>query len=399
VIGAADFTLLIPTYDRTAELGRLLRYLARHSIAYPILVLDSSHAAPRAANRALIEGLDLDVRTLDFDSRVSPFEKFWRGSEQVATAFCALCADDDIVLVDALDELIAFLQSHPDFHAAHGLYFNFVPGDPFRIGPLVYAGPSIAANTPVLRLRELLQQYEPVTYAVCGTEALRRALGGAQVLDSLMARELTSGALMAIGAKIMRCPRLYYGRSEESSLAYERWHPIEYLVRSPEDMVEEHARSRHVLADAVQKAGDSPRGPGELLKLIDLISLRYLAAYASPEALDCILEGFLEGRDPREVLARASPFLTPDRGSLADFLRRHTLVRQVRARLAPNARLRHLTGLLGRHRDRVARRTTTTGRPRRYLLYGDFLRECAAVARPRLDRSVDALLDALDGYE
>src|SRR5262245_1015915 len=57
-----SFTLLIPTYNRPADLARLLVYLARRGAAFPIHVLDSSTPDVREANAALVARLDLDVR-------------------------------------------------------------------------------------------------------------------------------------------------------------------------------------------------------------------------------------------------------------------------------------------------------------------------------------------------
>ena len=393
----ADFTLVVPTYDRTAELGRLLRYLARHQMACPVVVLDSSHAGPRAANRAAVAEVDLDVRVLEFEPAMDPFEKFWRGVEQVATGACALCADDDLVLVDALAELIDVLARQRDCDAVHGQYFNFVPGERFRVGPLVFAGSSIAAATPRRRLWELMQQYHPLTYAVCRTEALRRALGAVQALSSPMARELVGGALIAIGGKVERRPGLYYGRAEGSTLGYERWHPIEYLARSPEDMLDEHGRSRQILAKAIQEVDAAPDDSTDLVKLIDLVFVRYLAGYASPEALDTLIAGVLAGHDPREAFERARPLLVPHGGTLADSVRRSARLRRLRDRFAPNLRLRDLSGLLGGNGDRVEHRRTPGGRARRYVLYRDVL-QGLAVSAPAAT-SLPALLDALDRYE
>src|SRR4051794_32997992 len=92
---ASNFTLIVPTYNRSEQLERLLTYLRRHRVEFKILVLDSSEPAQQQANRDHITSLDLNVQLEGFDSSTRPWDKFLKGSELVQTAYCSLCADDD----------------------------------------------------------------------------------------------------------------------------------------------------------------------------------------------------------------------------------------------------------------------------------------------------------------
>lgn len=394
-----SFTLLIPTYNRPADLGRLLAYLARRGAAFPIHVLDSSEPAARDANAAVVARLDLDVRIRNFDGSTHPFEKFWRGSEEVTTEFCALCADDDIVMVDALPALTGFLSAHPDFSAAHGHYFMFHRTDHVGITSLVYARSSIDASAPMQRLRDFLSRYEAVTYAVYRTEVMRGALGGVQPLDSLMARELLSGALTVLAGKVARRPLLYYGRSQAPTVLHERWHPIDYLLLSPEEMFSEYVRGRQILLGAIQKVGAEGRQPAEILKLVDLIALRYLSAYVTPSVMNYLIGEAVAGRDRAEILRGVWPLLAPDADSLAGRLRQSRLLRRLRDRLVPGFRLHHVSRLLGRDGDSVVASTTVGGRARQYRLYQEFLAALAPLAPPGSADLVDELVKALDAYE
>ena len=47
----SDYTLVIPTHNRLALLGRLLRYLRACEVSFPILILDSSDAAGPVGKR------------------------------------------------------------------------------------------------------------------------------------------------------------------------------------------------------------------------------------------------------------------------------------------------------------------------------------------------------------
>jgi hypothetical protein len=84
-----QYSLLIPTYNRPAHLARLLRFLERQQATFRIAVLDSSAEEARRANREAVRASGCDVRHLEFDSAIPPFEKFWRGAMQVETPFAS----------------------------------------------------------------------------------------------------------------------------------------------------------------------------------------------------------------------------------------------------------------------------------------------------------------------
>src|SRR6185369_4369437 len=119
-----DFSLIVPTYNRCAHLARLLRFLARQKAAFPVLVLDSGAPESRQRNRELAAASGLDVRYAEFDEATPPFEKFWRGAQRVETQFASFCADDDLVLVGALDAIVPHLAARPHCAVAHGWYFT-----------------------------------------------------------------------------------------------------------------------------------------------------------------------------------------------------------------------------------------------------------------------------------
>jgi glycosyltransferase domain-containing protein len=93
-----DFTLVIPTYNRPKLLEALLTYLGAQPQRCRVLVLDSSQPQPRAANRKIVELANLKLDYAEFPSEMHPFDKFREGVHKVTTEFCALCADDDLVL-------------------------------------------------------------------------------------------------------------------------------------------------------------------------------------------------------------------------------------------------------------------------------------------------------------
>src|SRR5258708_7113307 len=102
-----DFTLVIPTYNRPKQLRALLNYLSARALQSRVLVLDSSEAKPRVANRKIIEQTKLKLDYAEFASETHPFDKFREGVHKVTTQFCVLCADDDLIVPDGVKRCLA----------------------------------------------------------------------------------------------------------------------------------------------------------------------------------------------------------------------------------------------------------------------------------------------------
>src|SRR6185295_15747877 len=123
----------------------------------------------QTANRAAAEKLDCDIRLKSFDPAVPPWEKFRQGAEAVETPYCSLCADDDLVMVDAVGRIVAFLDAHPDYSVAHGWYYTFYLEAEAGVTASVYRGGSLDHEDPLERLYALFKDYEAVTYGVYRT--------------------------------------------------------------------------------------------------------------------------------------------------------------------------------------------------------------------------------------
>lgn len=393
------FTLMVPTYNRPGDLARLLRYLAHHSVAFPILVLDSGDDASKTANAALVSEVDLNIRLIAYESSMAPWEKFWRGSDEVKTEFCSLCADDDILMTDSLPPLVEFLHHHPDFSAAHGWYFTFYNSVHLGITSVVYAGPSLDQDDPLRRLRDMFSRYEAVTYAVYRAGIMQKALRAVQPVGSLMLRELLAGAVTVVSGKAARLPLLYYGRALGGSQLYDHWHPIDFMISSPEQMFAQYAKYRQILFECFQDSGYNAYSPADLRKLIDLIHMRYLSEYVSPGMMNYLIDEVMGGTDRKEIMQGVWPRLTPSAAPRLNVLRRSRLLRKIRDRFVPGFRLYHLYQFLGAVEDQTVTTTTVGGHPREYRLYRGFLASVAQAGRSGRDNLVDGVIRALNAYE
>ena len=101
-----DFTLVIPTYNRPQQLSALLEYLEAERAGFRVLVLDSSRPEVVARNRERTVRSTLVVEYAEFPPETRPFDKFSAGTNKVTTPFCALCADDDLIVVDGVQRCL-----------------------------------------------------------------------------------------------------------------------------------------------------------------------------------------------------------------------------------------------------------------------------------------------------
>lgn len=392
---AEKFTLIIPTYNRPVELSRLLIYLNRRGAKFPILVLDSSNDGNRAINAENATKLGLNIRVVVFDPDIPPFEKFWRGSEMVDTEFCSLCADDDLIITDSVEMLITFLQDRRDFSAAHGWYFTFQCNVRTEITSIVYRGGSIQGDDPLRRLRDLFTSYEAVTYCLFRTAVMKRVLREIQPIGSMLGRELLGSALTVVAGKVARLPVFYYGRSLSPSETYVNWHPVDYLISSPDQLFRDYAACRKILIGFLNEVGQKG-GQDEISKMVDLIYLRYLANYIKPRVLDYLIDQTELQKPRQEIMRNLWPVLADDVAVVKGFLSRSNFLRKLRNRFAPWLHLYHLRRLIGQANPLVIKSTTIGGQPREYHIHRNFL------ARQRYtewEEQTNNLIQTLNAYE
>jgi glycosyltransferase involved in cell wall biosynthesis len=98
-------SVVVPTYNRAASLGRLLRCIARQSYQHfeCLVIDDGSNDQTRAQYEAIWPGLDtrfrLYLKSKD-DRRFGPARSRNRGIELAQGAFIAFCDDDDLWIRD-----------------------------------------------------------------------------------------------------------------------------------------------------------------------------------------------------------------------------------------------------------------------------------------------------------
>jgi glycosyltransferase domain-containing protein len=389
------FTLVVPTYNRPADLARLLAYLGRERPEFAVLVLDSSAPPARAENAAALARAPFAKR-LEFDSAMPPWEKFWRGAEQVDTEYCAFCADDDLVLVRSIAPIVEFLEKNRDYGMAHGWYFSFYDAAQFGLTATVYRGASIDEDSALARLHTLFRRYEALTYGVHRTAVLRKVMQSVQSVRTMLGRELLGGAVAVVAGKAARLPLFYYGRSLGPSQPYTGWHPLEMLLDKPASLYEDYTAYRAILVDALAGT-ESAYSREQLATILDLIHFRYLSDYVKPAVMDYLIGQAMAKRPKADAIQGMWAVLAGTDGGVAAAARRSPLLRRIARRLLP-------AGLISRLKRaapaaagmKSVRTTTAAGAAREYLLYDAFMSALPGATPP--DEQAADLLRALDNY-
>jgi glycosyltransferase domain-containing protein len=287
-----DFTLVIPTYNRPKPLGALLDYLRAKQSSCRILILDSSQPQPRAANRKVIELAKLKLDYAEFPSEMHPFDKFREGLHGVTTEFCALCADDDLVVLDGVTRCLEALRCNPQASVAQGYSFSFLchqNGD-MDLGNILYFSSTIDDATPLGRLAKLFARYQAATYGNYRTPVLQRIFDTLEPMTSILARELLGSALAAVEGQMIRVPCFSHGRSMDASESYQHWHPLEWFAKDPQGLLSEYHFYRELMAEAVLERPDNTLDAAAVRRVLDLVHLRYMVKHAPDGVLAFMTE-------------------------------------------------------------------------------------------------------------
>lgn len=298
----SQFTLLIPTYNRHETLKKLLRYFNAQPINFTIFVLDSSFPEVAEKNLNFISSLSINIQHIVYSNDTQPFHKFSDGFQRVTTPFSAMCADDDIIFVDAIEECVQFLLNNPDYSLAHGLYCDFWEHkNEVSIDRLIYSRSSLQNDNPVNRLCELMQNYEATTYAIHRTNSAQEAFKKAAPLQNILFQELLSSVLCVLQGKAARIFTFYSARNNERTNTYSLWHPLELVSTSPENLFNEYFPYRKAIFDSLSELKNTDTNiEHDTKNIIDLAHLCYLSPYLRPEILKFALHKHLQKEHHKE---------------------------------------------------------------------------------------------------
>ncbi|MBI3318701.1 MAG: TIGR00180 family glycosyltransferase [Candidatus Omnitrophica bacterium] len=228
-------TIVIPTRNRSAYLRRLLGYFANRNCGHPILIGDSSDPEQldrdRQTVRLLSQRLRLAHRAYPPRPDAPPGSDTIRCMSdlllEVDTPYAVNVADDDFVVLEAMDDAVRFLQAHPETSSVHGQGAYFSTLDNAVHGPIrvmgSYAQHSIEDEKPSRRVLAHFKEIQATEFSVKRTPAMAShwqmvlRLG----LDNFFG-ELLVSSLGVIEGKVHQLSRLYLLRQVHPQMTSQR---------------------------------------------------------------------------------------------------------------------------------------------------------------------------------
>jgi glycosyltransferase domain-containing protein len=166
-------TIIIPTYNRSNYLKRILNYYNEEGEKYKIVVADSSLDENKKLNEEIISSfLNLNILHLsDYPTTIDGLYKIVDALNYVNTKYCVFCADDDFVTPNGITQSVDFLENNQDFTVAHGHYISFhlnadKRGKQQFCWTSIYPYKSITFPDAKTRLDFHFSNYYPTFYAV-----------------------------------------------------------------------------------------------------------------------------------------------------------------------------------------------------------------------------------------
>lgn len=223
--------IIIPTYNRTEYLKRILDYYRESAKDLNIIVADSSNLSNKKLNKTLVKTYpQLNILYVDkFSENLSQHLKFAEMVKYIKNKYCVFCADDDFIVPNGIKECVNFLEKNPEYSAAHGTYIGFylfkgILGYKDFWWNFRYSYNSIDGESPAKRLASHLSDFTLTLWAVRRTEMVKNCYKELVKTNFdpyllLMFGELLPDALISIYGKIKRLSTFYAARQYFFSIA------------------------------------------------------------------------------------------------------------------------------------------------------------------------------------
>ncbi len=300
---AASHTLVIPTFNRSELLEKLLRFYVGHAeTSMNILVLDSSepttlkiNADMIAAVLNIVEDGSTTLRHLTFPNDLPMAQKLARGLKAVDTEYASFCADDDVVFPSGLAAAVDHLNKDRRTVAVHGLYVSFMPTTELEIYlQNEYSGVSLDADQSGARIFQLCQRYESLFYAVCRTDQLRNVFDVVGQIESLAFQEFFQSVALLTMGRAIRLPIYYAGRrsGEAAEPDRDKWQTYYWFADNPGEVLEHYLDFRQrMLGFYSANSDDDPLlDQGSFNQVLDLALMGYFAGGYPPAYMHSRLE-------------------------------------------------------------------------------------------------------------
>ena len=195
--------------NRPDFLLRQLRYYRDLRFQGTICIGDSSNPFHVERTKKSIEGFqgDIDIVYREFLHH-NVVECVQQLLDLITTPYAIWISDDDFLVPSSLDQCVRFLNSHPDYSAAHGAAMLINAKSNAAHGRVKSAGhfrqPEIEGDSASQRLTSLLRNYAVTHYSVHRTETWRSMYKNASLMADWKAfgGELLQCCISAIEGRI-----------------------------------------------------------------------------------------------------------------------------------------------------------------------------------------------------
>lgn len=206
------FTVIIPEHNRPEHLKRLLDYFLSQNVK--IIVADSS-----INEFKYVKDYSGKITYKHFPGMALAL-KINLMTSLIETPFVVMCANDDFIVPDAINEIIDFLEINPEYNSGQGIFFSF---DPFeeRLRPVIrysnMINGSIEEDLPSERIKYLLKNYFQFYYAVHRTSVFKNVYNSViyedkTLIDNLCLLEVYTAAYTILNGKHKIINRFYGAR-------------------------------------------------------------------------------------------------------------------------------------------------------------------------------------------
>lgn len=258
-----SLTLIIPTVEHRAALfSRALRHLDEIQFPGPIVVSDHSPRDKLGVIASITRGYEkLNIKLLQHQPDTHFLTRLTLCAAETKTPYVHLHADDDFLMSNAIDRLIAELEQRPECVAAMGINLHvYLTTGEYQVLPKT----ALKQPNPFERLIAQLESFSSVLYALRRREEFLSSLSfAAERCPDVQFWQYLESCMAAIKGQIAVVNDLHYVREVHKNkwsgtLVREKSRDhFPYLILSPE-FQPRLAAFRAALIEACNKNGVSP---------------------------------------------------------------------------------------------------------------------------------------------
>ncbi|NQV96932.1 MAG: TIGR00180 family glycosyltransferase [Acidimicrobiaceae bacterium] len=229
-------TVIITSYGNRPYLARSIDYWSRSP--YKVIIADGSTRPWSGTSHPNINYLHLPTPP-DTDPIADYAHRKLIAIESVTTPYVAQCADDDFLAFNGLRRCVAFLEERQDVAATQGWGPWFLHDEfnlrwlfpDFSTKPIEQA----ISELPDLRMKQILDPFAGIMYAVFRTPVLRDAIKLTQGLTSELMIELSVSISSVITGKFISLPCLYQAREILPSARNQNRRRVDRWMKEPDN--------------------------------------------------------------------------------------------------------------------------------------------------------------------